>query len=230
MSGDFHGDRLGDACSYQVPHGTPSQVVGHLTTEPGFLASDLPGFLEAFNALPVAMEHPGAPCRTCLPVVCQKGFQFIGQPDNAPFSALCGACEQPDRSVLKVYLLPGEGQNLTPESPAGHIGELHGAACLIWEFRQEGQVLMVLEEDLIQAIALLHQATRERNEEECIVATMQDYRIAYDLVSDLMAYGVQTAVPPRVKKFVGAVNVLTTTGQPQNWASILGGQPTTTTN
>jgi hypothetical protein len=38
---------------------------------------------------------------------------------------------------------------------------------------------------------------------------MQDYCIAYGLVSDLMAYGVQTAVPPGVRKFVDAVKALT---------------------
>jgi hypothetical protein len=59
--------------------------------------------------------------------------------------------------------------------------------------------------NLIRAHALLHQATRERDEQGRIVATLDDYAVVRGLVADLVAEGVQSAVPPTVRETVNAV-------------------------
>lgn len=79
---------------------------------------------------------------------------------------------------------------------------------------------------LIRSSTILHQATRERHKDGSIVASIQDYCIAYELASDLMAYGVQVAVPPGVRRLVDAVNTLTAEGQPSPGS--LADRPTTT--
>jgi hypothetical protein len=61
---------------------------------------------------------------------------------------------------------------------------------------------------LVKAHALLHQATRERDTEGWIVASMADYAAVRDLVADLLAEGVEATVPPRVRETVKAVETL----------------------
>jgi hypothetical protein len=59
--------------------------------------------------------------------------------------------------------------------------------------------------NLIRAHAALHQATRERDQDGRIVATLEDYRIVRALVADLLAEGVEATVPPTVRETVDAV-------------------------
>jgi DNA-binding transcriptional ArsR family regulator len=60
--------------------------------------------------------------------------------------------------------------------------------------------------NLIRAHALLHQATRERDAEGRIVATIEeDYAAVRELVVDLVGEGVETTVPATVRKTVEAV-------------------------
>jgi hypothetical protein len=59
--------------------------------------------------------------------------------------------------------------------------------------------------NLIRAHALLHQATRERDERGRIVATVVDYEVVRELVADLVAEGVEVTVPPVVRETVKAV-------------------------
>lgn len=61
---------------------------------------------------------------------------------------------------------------------------------------------------LIQAHAILHQASRERDELGRIVATLDDYAAVHELVGDLMAQGVEASVPPNVRETVEAVRML----------------------
>lgn len=61
---------------------------------------------------------------------------------------------------------------------------------------------------LIAAHAILHQASRERDEAGRIVATRDDYAAVRELLADLMAEGVEAAVPPIVRETVNAVAVL----------------------
>jgi hypothetical protein len=59
--------------------------------------------------------------------------------------------------------------------------------------------------NLIRAHAVLHQATRERDQEGCIIATIDDYIVVRVLVSDLISEGVEATVPANVREVVDAV-------------------------
>lgn len=61
---------------------------------------------------------------------------------------------------------------------------------------------------LIKSHALLHQATRERNADGGIMATMEDYKAVHALVADKFAEGVDATVPPTVRETVEAVSRL----------------------
>ncbi len=64
--------------------------------------------------------------------------------------------------------------------------------------------------NLIRTHALLHQATRERDGQGRVVATIEDYAAVYALVADLIAEGVQTTVPKRVRETVERVRHIAT--------------------
>jgi hypothetical protein len=56
--------------------------------------------------------------------------------------------------------------------------------------------------NLIKACAILHQASRERDAEGHIVATLEDYAIVRALVADLVSEGVEATVPAPVRETV----------------------------
>src|SRR5215211_4086403 len=58
---------------------------------------------------------------------------------------------------------------------------------------------------LIKSHAVLHQATREKDERGRIIAEIADYSVVYDLVADLVAEGVDSAVNETVRETVEAV-------------------------
>ncbi len=62
---------------------------------------------------------------------------------------------------------------------------------------------------LIQAHALLHQATRDRDAEGRIVATLEDYAVVRELVGDLLADAAAVTVSDTVRDSVDAVRRLT---------------------
>jgi DNA-binding transcriptional ArsR family regulator len=62
--------------------------------------------------------------------------------------------------------------------------------------------------NLIRAHALLHQATRERDGESRIVATIEDYAAVRELVVDLVGEGVEATVPETVRETVEVVKRL----------------------
>jgi hypothetical protein len=61
---------------------------------------------------------------------------------------------------------------------------------------------------LIRAHTILHQATRERDPEGRIIATLDDYAVVRELVADLVAEGVEATVPKNVRETVEAVKRL----------------------
>lgn len=65
--------------------------------------------------------------------------------------------------------------------------------------------------DLVKAHAILHQQTRERDEQGRIIATLQDYAVVRDLIADLVADEVGATVPPLVVETVNAVSELKAT-------------------
>jgi len=62
--------------------------------------------------------------------------------------------------------------------------------------------------NLIRAHALLHQASRERDAEGCIFASIEDYTAVRELVVDLVGEGVEATVPSTVRQTVEAVKRL----------------------
>lgn len=61
---------------------------------------------------------------------------------------------------------------------------------------------------LIQAHAILHQASRERDKEGSIIATHEDYAVVRDLVADLVSEGAEATVSVTMRETVGAVENL----------------------
>ena len=62
--------------------------------------------------------------------------------------------------------------------------------------------------NLIRSHALLHQATRERDAEGRIIATIEDYARVRELVADLVSEGIEVTVPKTVRETVEAVKRL----------------------
>jgi hypothetical protein len=58
---------------------------------------------------------------------------------------------------------------------------------------------------LIRAHAVLHQATRERDDRGRIVASLEDYAAVRELVADLVSEGIEATVPKSVREAVHAV-------------------------
>jgi hypothetical protein len=58
--------------------------------------------------------------------------------------------------------------------------------------------------NLIQTHAILHQASREKDEEGHIVATLHDYARVRDLIDDLISEGIEATVPQSVREVVEA--------------------------
>jgi len=61
---------------------------------------------------------------------------------------------------------------------------------------------------LIRTHAILHQFSRERDSDNQIVATVEDYSVVRDLVVDLMSEGLEATVPPTIRETVAAVAAL----------------------
>jgi hypothetical protein len=62
--------------------------------------------------------------------------------------------------------------------------------------------------NLIKAHALLHQAKRERDREDRIIATIADYAMVRELVADLVSEGIEATVAPTVRETVATVERL----------------------
>jgi hypothetical protein len=58
---------------------------------------------------------------------------------------------------------------------------------------------------LIRSHALLHQASRERDEAGSVVATVEDYEIVRELVADIVSEAVEATVPATVREVVQVV-------------------------
>jgi hypothetical protein len=59
--------------------------------------------------------------------------------------------------------------------------------------------------NLIKAHAILHQASRERDRDGEIIATLEDYEVVIDLIGDLMAEAAGATVSPTIVETVAAV-------------------------
>ena len=66
---------------------------------------------------------------------------------------------------------------------------------------------------LIRAHALLHQATRDKDEHGRIVATIRDYEAVVSLVADIIAESVESSVPKGIRETVAAVEEVIASGK-----------------
>ena len=66
---------------------------------------------------------------------------------------------------------------------------------------------------LVRAHAVLHQASRRKNEEGRIIAEIEDYRVVRELIADVVAVGVEAAVKPEVGEVVRTVGALLEKGR-----------------
>lgn len=73
--------------------------------------------------------------------------------------------------------------------------------CTVVRMRRDFTTVLAL----ISARAILHQVTRERDAEGKIIATFEDYETVAGLIGELVSHGIQTSVPPKVRKVVEAV-------------------------
>ena len=108
--------------------------------------------------------------------------------------------EEPDRTrwhALQTWLEAGEHRVAIPY--AGALAEKMGDMAV--RLRRDFSVVL----SLIKAHAILHQATREREAAGRIVATLADYARVRELVSGLIAEGVEATVPKTVRETVEAV-------------------------
>jgi DNA-binding Lrp family transcriptional regulator len=62
--------------------------------------------------------------------------------------------------------------------------------------------------NLIKIVAILYQQQREEDENGWIVASVEDYRIVYDLVSDVINEGAESSIKPIIRQTVAAVSTL----------------------
>jgi hypothetical protein len=117
------------------------------------------------------------------------------------FRALAdGRTEEPDRGrwhALQTWLEAGEHRVTIPY--AGVLAEKMGDVAV--RLRRDFSVIL----SLIKAHAILHQATRERDAQGRIIATLADYARVRGLVSGLIAESVEATVPKTVRETVEAV-------------------------
>ncbi len=111
--------------------------------------------------------------------------------------------EEPDRRrwlALQAWLEGVERRVTIPY--AGALAEKMGDVAV--RLRRDFSVVL----SLIRAHALLHQATREKDAEGRVVASLIDYARVRDLVSGLISEGVEATVPATVRETVDAVEKL----------------------
>jgi hypothetical protein len=117
------------------------------------------------------------------------------------FRALAnGSVEEPDRGrwhALQAWLEGGEHRVTIPYAEA--LAEKMGDVAV--RLRRDFSVIL----SLIKAHAILHKATRERDAQGRIIATLADYARVRGLVSGLIAEGVEATVPKTIRETVEAV-------------------------
>jgi hypothetical protein len=66
---------------------------------------------------------------------------------------------------------------------------------------------------LVRAHAVLHQASRRKDEEGRIIAKIEDYQVVRELIADVIAVGVEATVKPEVREVVRTVGALLEAGR-----------------
>lgn len=114
--------------------------------------------------------------------------------------------------ALQLWLEGAEHRVVVPfaERLAEHIPPL------AVRLRRDFKALLIL----IEAHALLHQASRQRDGQGRIVATLDDYAAIHALVADLLGEGVSATVSQTMRETVAAVAALQQDGKPLTYARL----------
>jgi hypothetical protein len=101
--------------------------------------------------------------------------------------------------ALQEWIEGGKGNVTVPF--ASRLAKAIPDSALAVRLRRDFNSLLML----IRAHALLHQATREKDHRDRIVATLDDYAVVRRLVADVLAQGLDATVPPSIRETVEAV-------------------------
>jgi hypothetical protein len=107
--------------------------------------------------------------------------------------------------AAKTWLATGPSRVAIPF--AGRLAELVPPVAV--RLRRDFKTVLVL----VRAHAVLHQASRQRDEEGRIIAEIEDYRVVRELIADLVAVGVEATVKPEVREIVSTVGALLEKGR-----------------
>ncbi len=129
------------------------------------------------------------------------------------FRLLASSPEPPDMTrwlALQVWIEAQDNRVVIPY--ASRLAESMGDVAV--RLRRDFSVVL----SLIKTHAILHQATRERDSEGRIVATLEDYARVREVVSGLIAEGVEATVPKTVRETVEVVSKLIREGN-EDWVT-----------
>ena len=104
--------------------------------------------------------------------------------------------------ALQSWLAVAEHRVIIPFAPA--IAELSPPVAV--RLRRDFSAVL----SLIQAHALLHQVSRQRDERGRIIATLEDYQHVRELMRDVMAEATEQSVPKNLRETVNAVEKILT--------------------
>jgi hypothetical protein len=107
--------------------------------------------------------------------------------------------------ALQTWLATGPSGVVVPF--AGRLAELVPPVAI--RLRRDFKTVLML----IRAHALLHQASRRKDENGRVVAEIEDYTVVRELIADLVAVGVDATVKPEVREVVNSVAALHKAGK-----------------
>ena len=116
-------------------------------------------------------------------------------------AATLAAMDLSEWHALHDWLLAAERRAVVPFAPT--LADLIPPVAV--RMRRDFAALL----GLIQTHAILHQRTRDLDEQGRVIATIEeDYRAVHALVADLLSEGVEMTIPPRIRETVRAVDEL----------------------
>jgi hypothetical protein len=107
--------------------------------------------------------------------------------------------------TLQIWLAAGPTKTVVPF--AGRLAELVPPVAV--RLRRDFKTIIIL----IRAHALLHQASRPKDESGRVIASIEDYAAVRELIADLVAEGVDATVKPEIREVVLAVKHLINCGR-----------------
>ena len=151
VSGQEHGDPLGDVRADQVARGGAAAVVKEAGRHPSRLAGGAPRRAPAADCDAVAVEDQ----RAAGVAACPPSRQSLGDGgrdrENPPDQRLRARGREPDDAAGPIDLVPAEAEDLLL-APAGVVGEVEDVLPRGGEVGADGEVFGVLEEALAGGI------------------------------------------------------------------------------